>query len=786
MSGQPPFNPGAYEFRPGQQPFVPRGGQQQPQPPNGQQQAYDPYAVYGQQQNAGYQPQYGGYSQYGQQQQGYYPQQQAYVPPSQQQAYVPPGARAQQAYQPPVRSVQGFQPPSFEPRADGGKPLSLSIGGGAPKAAPSLSIGGGAPKAAPSLSIGGGAPKAAPSLSIGGGAPKAAPSLSIGGGAAKTSPAPSLSIGKKAEETKEEPIEEKEVAPPIPAPTPAPTTTETAIPATTAEPKVSDLAVEAPSISSFPAPPESSAPATDAQVRVLKGASGASTPTNFSRTSAKTDADAVYQEQAAAGADAIRDLYGEDIKDPNLKGHLNIIFTGHVDAGKSTMGGQLLYLTGAVDKRTMEKYEQEAKAAGRDTWYLSWALDSGKEERAKGKTVEVGRAYFETEKRRYTILDAPGHKTYVPSMISGAAQADVAMLVLSARKGEFETGFERDGQTREHAVLIKNNGINKLVVVINKMDDPTVLWDQGRYDEIKTKITPFLKSVGFNPKTDLTFIPVSAQMGENMKEPIGKKVAPWYDGPSLLSFLDDMQIMDRNINAPFMLPISEKYNEMGTMVMGKIESGRVKKGDQLLLMPNKSTVEVAGIYTEQAEELEQAFCGDNIRLRLRGVSDEDVSPGFVLTSPTKPIKAVTAFKADLSIIETKNIICGGYSCVLHVHTLAEEVSLTALLHYYDKKTRRKSKKPPQFAKVGMLVSALIETSAPICIERWEDYKMLGRFTLRDEGLSFSPNGYPRGHTHELMCNILFTGKTVAIGKVTKLIERSEDMPDVGTLSVSAS
>jgi peptide chain release factor subunit 3 len=152
-------------------------------------------------------------------------------------------------------------------------------------------------------------------------------------------------------------------------------------------------------------------------------------------------------------------------------------------------------------------------------------------------------------------------------------------------------------------------------------------------------------------------------------------------------------------------------------------------------------VEVAGIFTEDNEELDQAFCGDNIRLRLRGISDEDVSPGYVLTSPTKPVKAVTQFRADLSIIETKNIICGGYSCVLHVHTLAEEVTLTALLHYYDKKTKRKSKKPPQFAKVGMIVSALIETSAPICIERFEDYKMLGRFTLRDEGESSSAQAH---------------------------------------------
>jgi len=193
------------------------------------------------------------------------------------------------------------------------------------------------------------------------------------------------------------------------------------------------------------------------------------------------------------------------------------------------MGGNLLYITGMVDKRTMEKYEREAKDAGRETWYLSWALDSTPQERAKGKTVEVGRAYFETEKRRYTILDAPGHKTYVPSMISGAAQADVAILVISARKGEFETGFERGGQTREHIMLVKTAGVSKVVVVINKMDDPTVTWDKTRYDEIKDKLTPFIKSAGFNLKSDVSFLPVSAYMGNNLKVRVTKSVCPWWE-----------------------------------------------------------------------------------------------------------------------------------------------------------------------------------------------------------------------------------------------------------------
>ena len=211
-----------------------------------------------------------------------------------------------------------------------------------------------------------------------------------------------------------------------------------------------------------------------------------------------------------------------------MKEHLNIVFIGHVDAGKSTMGGNLLFITGMVDKRTMEKYEREAKDAGRESWYLSWALDSTPQERLKGKTVEVGRGYFETSARRYTILDAPGHKTFVPSMISGAAQADVAILVISARKGEFETGFERGGQTREHIMLVKTAGVSKVVVAINKMDDTTVKWQKSRYDEIKDKLIPFVKAAGFNPKTDVTFIPVSAYTGTNLKDRVPEDVCNWW------------------------------------------------------------------------------------------------------------------------------------------------------------------------------------------------------------------------------------------------------------------
>lgn len=475
---------------------------------------------------------------------------------------------------------------------------------------------------------------------------------------------------------------------------------------------------------------------------------GTPTPSSnkmFTTQKAKTDTNVIAEEvKAVADQSVLDDLYG------NVKEHLNIVFIGHVDAGKSTMGGNLLFLTGTVDKRTMEKYEREAKEVGRDSWYLSWALDSTPQERSKGKTVEVGRAYFETNLRRYTILDAPGHKTFVPSMISGAAQADVAILVISARKGEFETGFEKGGQTREHVMLVKTAGVSKVVVAVNKMDEPTVLWEKARFEEVKDKLTPFIKAAGFNPKTDVSFIPVSAYTGLNLKDKVSKDVCTWYDGPSFLDHLDHMPMVDRKINSPLMMPISEKYKDMGTVVVGKVESGHLRKGDHLLLMPNKHEVEVAAIFNEIENEVDRAFCGDNVRIRLRGIEDEDVTPGFVLTSSLKPVHAVRQFEAQLAILEHKSIICAGYSAVMHIHTLSEDVTLPALLHYYDKATGRKSKKPPQYAKKGQKIVAVIESTAAICVERFTDYPQLGRFTLRDEG------------------------RTVAIGKVTRLIESGVD------------
>uniref|UniRef100_A0A3P8PJI5 Tr-type G domain-containing protein n=1 Tax=Astatotilapia calliptera TaxID=8154 RepID=A0A3P8PJI5_ASTCA len=417
--------------------------------------------------------------------------------------------------------------------------------------------------------------------------------------------------------------------------------------------------------------------------------------------------------------------------DAPKKEHINVVFIGHVDAGKSTIGGQIMYLTGMVDKRTLEKYEREAKEKNRETWYLSWALDTNQEERDKGKTVEVGRAYFETDKKHFTILDAPGHKSFVPNMIGGASQADLAVLVISARKGEFETGFEKGGQTREHAMLAKTAGVKHLIVLVNKMDDPTVNWSLERYEECKEKLVPFLKKVGFNPKKDVHFMPCSGLTGANLKEPAN--MCSWYTGLPFIPHLDSLPNFNRSSDGPVRLPIVDKYKDMGTVILGKLESGSISKAQQLVMMPNRHVVEVLSLLSDDVET-DDAEPGENLKLRLKGIEEEEILPGFILCNAENLCHSGRTFDAQIVIIEHKSIICPGYNAVLHIHTCIEEVQITALICLVDKKTGEKSKTRPRFVKQDQVCIARLRTAGTICLETFKDFPQMGRFTLRDEGV----------------------------------------------------
>lgn len=447
----------------------------------------------------------------------------------------------------------------------------------------------------------------------------------------------------------------------------------------------------------------------------------------------------------------------EDVQDEDPREHLNLVFIGHVDAGKSTMSGQLLYLTGQVDKRTIERFEKEAKQLNRESWFLAFIMDTNEEERAKGKTVEVGRAHFETDTKRYTIMDAPGHKNYVPNMIAGAVQADVGILVISARRGEFETGFERGGQTREHALLAKTLGVRYLVVVINKMDDTTVQWSKERFDECVSKLKPFLKSCGYAPKKDVKFVPVSGLTGDNLQKPVAASTCPWWEGlyqsgehntaePTLISCLDALHIDGRDSTALLRIPVLDRYHDRGTIALGKVESGSVRVGQKVTVMPMKTQFEVQGI-TINDLPVRSAKPGENVKVKLGGAGVEDVQKGFVLCTAGKPCHAATRFECQLALVdllEHRPIFSPGYNCVVHLHTAEEEVTVVELLSIESRKPEE-VKRRPRFARQGNVITANLRTARKVCCEAFKEVPQLGRLTLRDEG------------------------KTIAIGKILKVL-----------------
>ncbi|AQK42949.1 Translation elongation factor EF1A/initiation factor IF2gamma family protein [Zea mays] len=331
------------------------------------------------------------------------------------------------------------------------------------------------------------------------------------------------------------------------------------------------------------------------------------------------------------------------------KRHLNVVFIGHVDAGKSTTGGQILFLSGQVDDRTIQKYEKEAKDKSRESCFnhaydsFAYSFHVFRERLLKlvGPTLRQNTQDSLSWMHRYLfllyvayMLLMQGHKSYVPNMISGASQADIGVLVISARKGEFETGYERGGQTREHVLLAKTLGVAKLVVVINKMDEPTVKWSKERYDEIEAKMVPFLKSSGYNVKKDVQFLPISGLVGTNMKTRMDKSICSWWDGPCLFEVLDRIVVPLRDPKGSVRMPIIDKYKDMGTVAMGKIESGTIREGDSLLVMPNKSHVKVIGLNLDESK-VRRAGPAENVRVKLSGVEEEDVMAGFVLSSVGK-------------------------------------------------------------------------------------------------------------------------------------------------------
>jgi peptide chain release factor subunit 3 len=329
----------------------------------------------------------------------------------------------------------------------------------------------------------------------------------------------------------------------------------------------------------------------------------------------------------------------------------SLVFIGHVDAGKSTICGGLMYYSGMVDERTIKKYKEEAKEKNRDSWWLAYVMDVNEDEKAKGKTVEVGRATMETETKRYTIFDAPGHKNYVPNMISGAAMADFGGLVISARKGEFEAGFEKEGQTREHAQLAKSLGVQKLIVIVNKMDEPSVKWKKERYDEIIKGLNPFLLECGYLPE-DVLYVPISGLTGDNMVDELKTTVCSWYKGPTLMQVLDQVELPYRNEKAPLRIPVFDRMKDRGIVCFGKVEAGTLEMGQKLTLMPNGYPAQVTYIFNCKDQAVKYAKPGENIKIKIRSIEDENyIAKGDVFCNRDENLVPTSEFiKAEIDIL----------------------------------------------------------------------------------------------------------------------------------------
>ncbi|XP_056283966.1 HBS1-like protein isoform X1 [Pseudoliparis swirei] len=426
------------------------------------------------------------------------------------------------------------------------------------------------------------------------------------------------------------------------------------------------------------------------------------------------------------------DIKAELEKRQGGKPLLNLVVIGHVDAGKSTLMGHLLYLLGNVNKRTMHKYEQESKKAGKASFAFAWVLDETGEERDRGVTMDVGMTKFETNSKVVTLMDAPGHKDFIPNMITGAAQADVAVLVVDASRGEFEAGFEAGGQTREHALLVRSLGVTQLAVAVNKMDQ--VNWQQDRFKDITSKLGHFLKQAGFK-ESDVFYVPTSGLSGENLATRSSvSQLTSWYSGPSLLEQIDTFKAPQRSVHKPFRLCVSDVFKDQGSgfCVTGKIEAGYIQAGERILVMPPNETCTVKGI-TLHDEALNWAAAGDHVSLTVTGMDIIKINVGCVFCDIREPIRACTRFRARILLFNIELPITQGFPVLLHYQTVSEPATIRKLISVLHKTSGEVLKKKPKCLSKGMNAIVEIQTQRPVSLELYKDYKELGRFMLRYVG-----------------------------------------------------
>ncbi len=408
------------------------------------------------------------------------------------------------------------------------------------------------------------------------------------------------------------------------------------------------------------------------------------------------------------------------------KPHLNIITAGHVDHGKSTLVGRLLFESGTIREEELNKLKSLAKEYKIEGGEFAYLLDTAAEERKRGMTIDIMHRPFETSKFFFTIIDCPGHRDFVKNMITGASQADGAILIVSARPGE---GVQE--QTKEHIYLLRVLGINQIIVAITKMD--LANWAKETYEKLKSDTSAILKTLGFQVDT-IPFVPISAQLGENIVKK-GDKM-PWYAGPSIIEALDKFNIPPRPTEKPLRVPIQDVYTitGVGTVPVGRVETGIMKMADKLIFQPSGALGEVKSIEVHH-QQINEAKPGDNVGFNVRGIGKTDVSRGDVAGHPDNPPSVVKEFTAQIIVLQHPTVIAAGYTPVFHIHTASVACQITEIIAKIDPKTGAVVQEKPDFIKSGDAAKIKVIPSKPMVIERQADFPELARFAIRDMGMT---------------------------------------------------